>query len=88
MRPTVFSPVTGLTFASLAASTLSAAAGGLDARQNLVCTEDAIFKGLFSNSLIAYDATTFCESLLTLTPTASCYSTTTPRVYVKTYQAP
>lgn len=84
MHTTFVSPAFGFLFTTLIHAASAGVAPQLAARQDssqLICTDDDVFKALFSNSGIAYEATSFCEHLIGLTPTTTCIAYNTTRTY-------
>jgi len=83
MHRTFVKPASAFTIASMLASSLAAVAprqavpaGGF------TCTDDALYKGFFSNQQISFDVQTFCSSDLGLSETTICDHSLTARTTI------
>ena len=83
MRHTLFKSASAVAVASIIPSALA----GVAPRQvvpsaGFTCTDDALYKGFFSNSQISYDVQTFCSSELGLSDSTVCDHSLTTRTTV------
>lgn len=83
MRHTFVNPASAVAIASIIAPSLAAVAPRqVTASDGITCVDNALYKGFFSNSQIAYDVQTFCSSDLGLSDTTVCDHSLTARTTV------